>query len=78
MHRGRFSIVLHARSSIKSDLGLKAVKTPKIHVLGSKLAFILCQIGRKISDLYSGMHLYTKQPDFFEVKKAHFGLTFGE
>ena len=27
-------------------------------------------MGSQISDLYSGMHLYTKRPDFFEVKKC--------
>ena len=26
---------------------------------------------------FGGMHLYTKRPDFFEVKKVDFGLTFG-
>jgi hypothetical protein len=26
--------------------------------------------GRKFSDLYSGMHLYTKRPKFFEAKKS--------
>ena len=45
--------------------------------LGSKLAILLSQIGRKFSDLYSGMHLYTIRPDIFEVRKVHFGLTFG-
>ena len=34
------------------------------------------QIGSKISDLYSGMHFYTKRPNFCEIKKVHFGLTF--
>ena len=50
----------------------------KTHVLGSKLAILLCQNGRKFSlQSYSDMHLHhTKRPVFFEVKKGAFWTHF--
>ena len=40
-----------------------------------KQSFTHCN-GSKISDLYSGMHLYTKRLDFSEVKKRAFWTHF--
>ena len=38
-----------------------------MHVLGIKLAIFKSEA--KFSDLYSGMYLYTKRPNFFEGEK---------
>lgn len=54
---------------IRSLFGLQIPKNACFRLIIGH--FILSIICRKISDLYSsGMHLFTKRPDFFDVKNA--------
>ena len=60
-------IVVHA--PIRNPSKIKSLKTAKNACFRHQIGDFYIKIIAKFSDLYSGMHLYTSRPDFFEVEK---------